>query len=57
MKDDRAYLARVRDAVDRILSYTGEGEEAFRRDSRTQDAVSANFSYRTRSLRKRLNQE
>ncbi len=43
MKDDRVYLLHIRDAVDRILSYTTEGKTAFLADTRTQDAVVRNL--------------
>jgi uncharacterized protein with HEPN domain len=43
MKDDRAYLLHVRDAIERIRSYTSEGRDAFMADTRTQDAVIRNI--------------
>ncbi len=43
MKDERAYLLHIRDAVDRILSYTKEGRDAFLADSMIQDAVLRNM--------------
>ena len=43
MKDDRAYLLHVRDAIERIPSYTSEGRDAFMADTRTQDAVIRNI--------------
>lgn len=43
MKDERAYLLHVRDAVDRILSYTARGRDAFMGDPKTQDAVVRNL--------------
>lgn len=43
MKDDRVYLLHIRDAINRILSYTAEGKEAFFTDTRTQDAVIRNL--------------
>jgi len=43
LKDERAYFLHVRDAVDRILSYTAGGRESFLRDSKTQDAVIRNL--------------
>ncbi len=39
MKDDRAYLLHIRDAVGKIEEYTREGRAAFFADSKTQDAV------------------
>ena len=43
MKDDRIYLLHIRDAVDRVLSYTTGGKTAFFADTRTQDAVVRNL--------------
>lgn len=43
MKDDRVYLAHVRDAIERILAYTGAGRTAFLADGKTQDAVVRNI--------------
>jgi uncharacterized protein with HEPN domain len=43
VKDDSLYLAHILEAVDRILSYAGEGEAAFRKDLRTQDAIIRNL--------------
>ena len=43
MKDDRVYLAHIRDAVERILKYTSEGKSEFDRDEKTQDAVVRNL--------------
>jgi uncharacterized protein with HEPN domain len=43
MKDDTLYLRHILDAIDRIVSYTSAGREAFRRDLKTQDAVIRNL--------------
>ena len=43
MKDDRAYLLHVRDAILRVLEYTRDGEQAFLADTKTQDAVIRNI--------------
>lgn len=43
MKDEQAYLLHIRDAIDRILSYTREGKDAFLGDSMVQDAVLRNL--------------
>lgn len=43
MKDDRVYLAHVRDAIDRILDYTAVGKGEFLDDTKTQDAVVRNL--------------
>jgi len=37
------YLADIREAIDKILSYTSAGREAFLADPRTQDAVLRNI--------------
>ena len=43
MKEDRIYLLHIRDALERICSYTAEGKQAFLVDPRTQDAVIRNL--------------
>jgi uncharacterized protein with HEPN domain len=43
VKDDRAYLLHIRDAIDRILAYTAGGRDAFFADPKTQDAVIRNI--------------
>ena len=43
MKDDRVYLAHLRDAIDRILDYTAGGKSEFLEDTKTQDAVVRNL--------------
>ena len=43
MKDDGAYLQHIRDAANRILSYTKAGQASFIADTKTQDAVIRNF--------------
>jgi uncharacterized protein with HEPN domain len=43
LKDEQAYLLHIRDAIDRILSYTKEGRDAFLGDSMIQDAVLRNM--------------
>ncbi len=43
MKSDRIYLLHIRDAIDRIMEYTAEGEGAFFASARTQDAVVRNL--------------
>ena len=43
MKNDRLYLAHIRDALLRVIEYTVGGREAFFADPRTQDAVVRNL--------------
>lgn len=43
MKDDRAYLLHIRDAIDAIVSYTTGGRAQFFADRKTQDAVLRNL--------------
>ena len=43
MADDRPYLLHIRDAIDRIRNYTGEGKEAFFTSSLLQDSVIRNL--------------
>ena len=39
MRDERAYLLHVLDAIEAILEYTADGRDAFFADRKTQDAV------------------
>ena len=43
MKDDRLYLVHIVECLRKIQSYTVDGEEFFRGDDKTQDAVVRNF--------------
>ena len=43
MKDDRAYLLHIRDAIGAIASYTTGGRPQFFADRKTQDAVLRNL--------------
>ena len=43
MKDDRVFLAHVRDAITKIQSYTQGGLDAFLADAKTQNAVIRNL--------------
>jgi len=43
VKEDRIYLLHIRDALERILSYTAPGKQAFFVGPRTQDAVIRNL--------------
>lgn len=43
MKDEQAYLLHIRDAIDRVLSYTEEGRDVFLGDPMIQDAVLRNM--------------
>lgn len=43
MKDDRLYLGHILEAVERIQLYGRDGEERFRSDVRTQDAIIRNL--------------
>jgi uncharacterized protein with HEPN domain len=42
-KDPRVYLAHILERADRIEAYVRDGEAAFMRDTKTQDAVIRNF--------------
>jgi len=42
-KDPRVYLAHILERADRIEAYVRDGEAAFMRDTKTQDAVIWNF--------------
>jgi uncharacterized protein with HEPN domain len=43
LKDEQAYLLHIRDAIDRILTYTEAGQDAFLGDPMIQDAVLRNM--------------
>ncbi|MGD1939272.1 MAG: DUF86 domain-containing protein [Cyanophyceae cyanobacterium] len=43
MKNSRIYIIHIRDCIDRIETYTAEGETAFFNDLKTQDAVLRNL--------------
>lgn len=43
MKDERTYVLHAIEAIDAILRYTADGQEAFFSDSKTQDAVIRNI--------------
>ena len=43
MKDDLLYVQHIHEAIQRILDFTSAGEEAFREDLKTQDAVVRNL--------------
>lgn len=43
MREDRVFLNHIRDAIERIESYTARGKEAFYRESIIQDAVIRNL--------------
>jgi len=43
VKEDRPYLEHIREAIQRIRSYTADGWEAFSRNTMAQDAVVRNF--------------
>jgi len=43
VKDDRLYLGHLLEAIERILLYGQDGEERFRTDVRTQDAILRNL--------------
>jgi uncharacterized protein with HEPN domain len=43
MKEDGVFLSHIRDAIERIESYTARGKEAFYHESIIQDAVIRNL--------------
>lgn len=43
MKDDRVYLAHIRDAIERITSFTSGGRDEFMSSPLVQDAVIRNL--------------
>ena len=44
MKDALTFLRHIRDAFDRILAYTQQGEDAFMQDTLVQDGVIRNLA-------------
>ncbi len=52
MKGDTLYLGHIVEAIDRILDYAGAGEEAFRTDLKTQDAIIRNFQVMGEAVKK-----
>ena len=52
MKDDQAYLGHVLEALERILVYAQDGEESFRKDLRTQDAIIRNLQVLGEAVKK-----
>jgi uncharacterized protein with HEPN domain len=48
-RDERLYLAEILAGIDRILTYTADGREAFFNDSKTQDVVIRNLEIITES--------
>jgi len=45
MKGDRVYLNHIRDAIERIESYTRQGKEAFSHETIVQDTVILNLEF------------
>jgi len=43
VKEDRLYLGHIVEALDRILNYAAAGEDNFKSDLKTQDAIIRNF--------------
>jgi uncharacterized protein with HEPN domain len=43
VRDERLYLADIRDAIERVLAYTAHGRAAFFSDPMIQDAVARNL--------------
>jgi uncharacterized protein with HEPN domain len=52
VKDDRPYIGHILEAVNRLLAYGAEGEETFRRDLKTQDAVIRNLQVMGEAVKK-----
>lgn len=43
MKEQRLYLVHIKECIEKIEEYTGQGESVFSADRKTQDAVVRNF--------------
>jgi len=52
VKDDHLYLGHILEAVGRILAYSEEGEDAFRRELKTQDAIIRNLQVMGEAVKK-----
>lgn len=52
MKDDQLYLGHVRQAAERIVAFASDGEERFRSDLRTQDAIIRNLQVMGEAVKK-----
>jgi len=52
VKDDRLYLGHILEAIERILVYGRDGEETFRRELRTQDAIIRNLQVMGEAVKK-----
>jgi uncharacterized protein with HEPN domain len=50
-RDERLYLTDIKDAIDRILSYTSAGRERFFADPMAQDAVVRNIEIMGEAIR------
>jgi uncharacterized protein with HEPN domain len=55
VKDDRVYLAHIRDALRRVTDYTAAGRESFFGDAKTQDAVVRNLEIVGQATKRPLN--
>jgi uncharacterized protein with HEPN domain len=52
VKDDRLYLGHIREAAERIVAYGRDGEDRFRTDLRTQDAIIRNLQVMGEAVKK-----
>jgi uncharacterized protein with HEPN domain len=52
VKDDRLYLGHIREAAQRIVMFSSEGEVHFREDLRTQDAIIRNLQVMGEAVKK-----
>jgi len=52
VKDDRLYLGHILEAAERIVLYGRDGEESFRTDLRTQDAIIRNLQVMGEAVKK-----
>jgi uncharacterized protein with HEPN domain len=52
VKEDRAYLGHILEAVERILAYGNEGEGTFRQELKTQDAIIRNLQVMGEAVKK-----
>jgi uncharacterized protein with HEPN domain len=52
VKEDRLYLGHIREAAQRIVLFSREGEDHFRNDLRTQDAIIRNLQVMGEAVKK-----
>jgi uncharacterized protein with HEPN domain len=57
VKHDQLYLGHILEAVERIVLYSAEGEAAFRRELKTQDAIIRNLQVMGEAVIKKVSEQ